>query len=213
MIKAESLIYQYPGHVAIKFPDFELKSGEQMLILGQSGSGKTTLLHCLAGLRKPNSGMVQVGTTNLVSLSKAELDKFRGNEIGVIFQRPHFLQSLSVRENFELLRAIHPQKIESTFIARLLERLGLAHRQKAYQWQLSEGEKQRVSIGLAICHKPSLLLADEPTSSLDDLHCEEVIALIKEQASSVGTTLITVTHDQRLKRHFDRQLLLLPPTQ
>ena len=208
MLQTNQLQFSYTGAQTMTFPDFTCKKGEQWLLLGQSGSGKTTLLHLLGGLLSPTKGEVKVGETSLKSMSTAALDKFRGKHIGIIFQKAHFVRSLTVEENLILAQQLAGVAIDKTRIADLLNRLNVGHKLHAKTNELSQGEQQRVAIARAIVNQPAVILADEPTSALDDENCEEVIRLLEEQAAAVGATLLVVTHDGRLKERFEKQIVI-----
>ncbi|MFK7980219.1 MAG: ABC transporter ATP-binding protein [Saprospiraceae bacterium] len=208
MLQTNQLQFSYTGAQTLTFPDFTCQKGEQWLLLGQSGSGKTTLLHLLGGLLSPTKGEVKVGGTSLKSLSTAALDKFRGKRIGIIFQKAHFVRSLTVQENLILAQQLAGVTIDKARIADLLNRLNVGHKLHAKTNELSQGEQQRVAIARAIVNQPEVILADEPTSALDDENCEEVIQLLEEQAAAVGATLLVVTHDGRLKERFEKQIVI-----
>jgi len=208
MLQTNQLQFSYTGAQTLTFPDFTCQKGEQWLLLGQSGSGKTTLLHLLGGLLSPTKGDVKVGDTALKTLSTAALDKFRGKHIGIIFQKAHFVRSLTVQENLVLAQQLAGVAVDKTRIADLLNRLNVGHKLHAKTNELSQGEQQRVAIARAIVNQPEVILADEPTSALDDENCEEVIQLLEEQAAAVGATLLVVTHDGRLKERFEKQIVI-----
>ena len=208
MLQTENLSFSYKGSSALNFPDIHCQKGEQWLLLGQSGSGKTTLLHLLGGLLSPSSGTVKVGDTILKKLSTAQLDKFRGKHIGIIFQKAHFIRALTVEENLQLAQKLAGVPISKTRIKELLDRLNVGHKLKSKPNKLSQGEQQRVAIARALVNQPTIILADEPTSALDDTNCEEVIQLLEEEAAAVGATLLVVTHDARLKERFKQQISL-----
>lgn len=199
MLKTNALQYAHPGQAEITFPDIELLSGESLLILGKSGSGKTTLLYLLAGLLQPKYGQVILDGVNLSSLSGQKLDLFRGKNIGIVFQKPHLIAALNVHQNLELAHFFSKKKGQE--IIQLLSDLGIKAKANSSVMTLSEGEAQRVSIARALANSPKLILADEPTSSLDDENTEKVIQLLKAQAAKIGAALIIVTHDQRVKNH------------
>jgi putative ABC transport system ATP-binding protein len=191
------------------FPDINCQSGEHWLLLGQSGSGKTTLLHLLGGLLRPKNGVVKIGNTEIQNLKAAALDKFRGKNIGIIFQKPHFVTALTVEENMQIAQYLANQTQDKNRIKSLLASLNLEHKLNAKTSELSEGEKQRVSIARALINRPEVILADEPTSALDDKNCEEVLKLLETQAKEQNATLLIVTHDNRLKDHFKNQINLV----
>ena len=207
MIKTESLKFSYDGKKYFDFPDINLDSGENLLIIGNSGIGKTTLLHLLAGILKPESGSINISGTDISKFSDTELDKFRGDNIGIVFQKPHFISSLTINENLKLAQYLSPSK-KSGDAKKILENLNIKDKYQQKPNQLSEGEKQRASIALALINSPSLILADEPTSSLDDFNCDNVIKLLKKQAKDHKAQLIVITHDARLKKHFKNNLNL-----
>jgi putative ABC transport system ATP-binding protein len=190
-----------------KFQNIDLNSNENLLIIGESGVGKTTLMHLLAGLLKSNSGSIKLFDKELNQMSSYQLDSFRKNNIGIVFQRPHFVNSLTVKENLQLAQYI-ANKNDNTRIESILKNLNIFEKSNKKTNQLSQGEKQRVSIALAIVNSPKLILADEPTSSLDDNNCSKVIKLLKKQATDFGAQLIVITHDSRLKKHFKKSIEL-----
>ena len=206
MLKTENLGYAYSGSTPLQFPDIQCAKGEHWLVLGESGSGKTTLLHLLGGLLSPNEGRIVVGDTEMNKLSRAALDQFRGQHIGIIFQTAHFVQSLTVEDNLALAQSLAGMKVNYNRTKELLSRLGLGHKLKSKPSQLSVGEKQRASIARAIINQPAVILADEPTSALDDTNCKQVIELLEEQAHAAAATLLVVTHDARLKEHIPHQI-------
>ena len=199
LLEANSLKFAHPGQAAIAFPDILVGPGEALLILGKSGSGKSTLLHLLSGLLQPMQGEIQLDGIKLSSLSGQKLDLFRGKNIGIVFQKPHLIAALSVRQNLELAHFFAKKKGQE--IDHLLAELGIAHKANSNVLTLSEGEAQRVSIARALANNPKLILADEPTSSLDDENTEKVIHLLRIQAAKIGAALVIVTHDQRVKNH------------
>lgn len=207
MIKTESLKFSYDGKKYFDFPDINLDSGENLLIIGNSGIGKTTLLHLLAGILKPESGSINISGTDISKFSDTELDKFRGDNIGIVFQKPHFISSLTINENLKLAKYLSPSKTSGD-AKKILESLNIRDKYQQKPNQLSEGERQRASIALALINSPSLILADEPTSSLDDFNCDNVIKLLKTQAKDHKAQLIVITHDARLKKHFKNNLNL-----
>jgi ABC-type lipoprotein export system ATPase subunit len=207
MISVKNLQHTYSSNKILRFPDFHCEKGEQMLILGQSGCGKTTLLQLLGGMLGVQQGSVFIQNTEINRLKNSELDKFRGKNIGFIFQQHHFLGALNVEENLLLAQELAGIKKDKTQIKVFLEKLNVAHQLKVKPNALSQGEQQRIAIARALIHQPALILADEPSSALDDENCEEVIDLLQEQARLHQTTLLIVTHDKRLKDKFSKKLL------
>lgn len=206
MLETKNLRFKYDNNLELNFPNIKT-SKENLLILGASGVGKTTFLHLLSGLLKPMDGEIDLLGTKISRLKMSEMDRFRGKNIGIVFQKPHFINSLTVKENLQLAQYIS-KKSDNNRVQSLLESLGIEDRANKKTQNLSQGEKQRVSIALAIVNSPKLILADEPTSSLDDLNCDKVINILKNQASKYKAKLIIITHDYRLKKHFKNTLSL-----
>lgn len=206
MIVTKSLEFSYDNNFIFKFPNINLKSTENLLILGNSGIGKSTLLHNLAGILRPKSGTINIFNNDISEFSDHEMDKFRGENIGIIFQKPHFVNSLTVGENLELAQFLGRNKIGD--IKLTLESLKILDKINKKPKELSHGEKQRASIAISIINSPKLILADEPTSSLDDSNCDNVINILKEQALKYAAQLVVITHDSRLKKHFKKSLEL-----
>ena len=206
MLETKNLKFKYDDDSELSFPNINT-SKENLLILGASGVGKTTFLHLLSGLLHPLEGEIDLIGTPISKLTMSEMDRFRGKNIGIVFQKPHFINSLTVKENLQLAQYIS-KKIDKTRISSLLESLGIEDKANKKTLNLSQGEKQRVAIALAIVNSPKLILADEPTSSLDDLNCDKVNNLLKDQAAKYKAKLIIITHDYRLKKHFKNTLSL-----
>ncbi len=209
MLHTQALKFSYPnGQTAFSFPDINCEKGSHWLILGQSGCGKTTLLHLIGGLLRPNSGQVKIAGQDIVPMNENQLDKFRGQNIGIIFQQSHLIKALNVEENLLAAQYLAGTKQDKKRVHEVLERLNLGHKIKSKTQQLSQGEQQRVSICRALVNNPGLILADEPTSSLDDHNAREVVNLLLEQSQATGATLVIVTHDSRLKELFHHKVEL-----
>lgn len=208
MIKTTNLQFNYNNEQQFQFPDINCEQGSHWLILGQSGCGKTTLLHLLGGLLRPNSGEIEVKFEKITTFSEEKLDHFRGKNIGIIFQQSHLIKALTVEENLLTAQYLAGMPQDKAKVKHLLEKLNMGHKLKARVQNLSLGEQQRVSIARALVNDPVLILADEPTSSLDDNNCKEVVDLLLEQSQNFNATLLIVTHDGRLKQLFENQILL-----
>ncbi len=208
MLQTTNLTYAYQNGPQLQFQDIHCAINEHWLLLGQSGSGKTTLLHLLAGLLSPKQGSIHIGETVLNKLGSAKLDTFRGQNIGIIFQKLHFVKALTVQQNLALAQQLAGVPVDKKRIRELLERLRIGHKSHSKPDRLSQGEQQRVAIARAIINRPKVILADEPTSALDDVNTEEVVQLLEEQAHAVQATLLVVTHDTRLKGRFPQQINL-----
>lgn len=208
MIRTQNLVFQYNTETQFHFPDLQCKAGEALLITGNSGKGKTTLLHLLGGLLKPTSGIVSVDEVDICQLSSKKLDHFRGQNIGLILQKAHFIASLNVLENIELASWLTDKTKKRKKAEELLSLLGMGNFASKLPSQLSIGQQQRVSIARALINEPKLLLADEPTSSLDDENAEIVGTLLADLSKKYNAALIIVTHDQRLKDRFKTSIAL-----
>ncbi|MFY0674448.1 MAG: ATP-binding cassette domain-containing protein [Bacteroidia bacterium] len=208
MLKTHELTFSYDGNRQFLFPDIKVDSGEHLLVLGRSGKGKTTLLHLLAGFLSQQSGTIEINGQKLEQLSGFKKDQFRAKRIGVVFQVPHFISSLTVEQNILWAQKLARLKPDIEKVRSYLKRLNLEHRAKAHVQKLSQGELQRASIIRGIINDPAVVLADEPTSSLDDENCTDVIKLLEEQTDAVGAALVVVTHDQRIKDFFTNSIQL-----
>ncbi len=204
MIQTKNLLFKYKKKEKpiFSFPDITLKDEENLLILGKSGIGKTTLLHLMSGLLKPDSGKVTIGCVDINSLSHSQLDKFRGQHIGLVFQNNHAVKSLNVMENLKARLFFSKKPINNTTIDVLLKQLDLKDYKKRPVNELSEGQLQRLNIALSVIHNPQVILADEPTSNLDDETCKIVIELLLKQAKQTHANLVVITHDHRIKPLF-----------
>ncbi len=209
LVKTENLTFRYTSskqtHV---FPDLQLGKGENLLLSGNSGSGKTTLLHLLSGVLTPTSGSVTIDSTSTNSLKAYEMDKFRGEKIGLIFQENYFIEYLSVLNNLIYISILCGLKPDKEYIEKLLDELAIADLAGKKPGQLSRGELQRFSIARALVNKPVVLLADEPTSSLDTDNCIRFMELIKKVCDQYQLSLIVATHDDRLKSEFTNCITL-----
>lgn len=207
MLQTSHLIKTFANGATLRFPDWDVVSGEQWLLLGESGSGKTTLLHMLGGLLRPSAGRVLMDKMDLYALSARELDRFRGRHIGIVFQQPHLMRSMTVEENLQLAQSFAGVDRDPIRIREMLNALDLDHKRHSYPQELSQGQAQRVGIARALVNRPRLLLADEPTSSLDNRNADAVIRLLSDLAASQGSTLVISTHDERVKKAFFKDFM------
>lgn len=206
MLSCQNLHFQYSLQKSFVFPDVSCADAETLLILGKSGQGKTTLLHLLAMLLEPQSGSIKINDQEITTLSKSKITQFRAENIGIVYQRSHFVASLSVLENLILANYLADKTTNTEKAKTLANSLGFAEQLHKKTNQLSQGEQQRVSIARALMNTPNLILADEPTSNLDDDNCQSVVKLLQEQSAEIGASLVIVTHDQRLKDIFPKQI-------
>jgi putative ABC transport system ATP-binding protein len=202
MLSLNNAFHRYDASTTVKLPELQANKGDRLLITGLSGSGKSTLLHVLAGVLNPTGGSLVINNTEIYSLSESRRDRFRGRNIGVIYQQLHLIETLTVEENIRLAQYMAGMAEDRSRVRRLCGELGIEDKLSAYPGQLSQGQKQRVSIARAVVNEPALLLADEPTSSLDDLRSEDVVNLLIQMAEKTGATLVISTHDGRVKKHF-----------
>jgi len=209
MLKTENIKFHYkPKEHVFSFPNISLDKQKNLLIVGKSGVGKTTLLHLLGGLLKPISGKLLINNTSLSSMSEKELDGFRGQNIGIIFQKNYAIKTLNVFDNLKARLFFSKKAINIEAIDEILIELNLLKFKHRKIQELSEGQLQRLGIALAVIHNPKVILADEPTSSLDDENCRIVINLLKKQASKNNANLIVITHDHRIKPFFQNSISL-----
>ena len=206
MLSTSALTFAYPNGASFEFPDLNVGQNEGLLVLGNSGTGKTTLLHLLAGLMNPTGGTIELDGTELATLKGSARDRFRGKNIGLVFQQSQFIRSISVLENLRLARSLAGLSQDDSLAESLLTELGISERKNAKPNELSIGERQRAAIARALVTKPKIVLADEPTSALDDENCEAVAALFERTVKGHGAALVIVTHDQRLKNRFQNSV-------
>lgn len=209
MISTKNITFSYNKDQNFIMPDLFCQAGSTILVTGNSGKGKTTYLHILAGMLQPNSGEILIDNTNFTNLKGSKADKFRGKNIGVVFQKSHFIASLSVLENLEMASWLATGKKHTKRAKELLNKLDILEQAHKQPSQLSVGQQQRVSIARALMNEPKVLLADEPTSSLDDKNADNVIELLESLSKEYKAVLIIVTHDSRIKAKFTNQITML----
>jgi putative ABC transport system ATP-binding protein len=188
--------------------DLEAERGETLAILGASGSGKSTLLALLAGLDSPTRGSIEVAGRDLAGLDEARLAQFRARNLGIVFQQYHLLGGLTALENAALPLDLLGARDASARARAALQAVGLAERLDHHPHELSGGECQRVAIARALVVEPALILADEPSGSLDAQTGEAVMSLLFDLVAKQATTLVLVTHNESLAERCDRRLLL-----
>ncbi|MEM7413154.1 MAG: ABC transporter ATP-binding protein [Myxococcota bacterium] len=189
--------------------DLSVQAGETVAIVGESGSGKSTLLSLLAGLDVPTQGEVRVDGENLAALGEADLARFRARKLGIVFQQFHLMSGLSALENVSLPLELQGVAEATQRAGEVLEQVGLGHRADHLPSRLSGGECQRVAIARALVVEPSLLLADEPSGSLDAKTGAAIDRLLFDLVERRGATLVLVTHSDRLAAACDRCLRLV----
>ncbi len=183
---------------------FHLAAGEQMVLVGKSGCGKTTLLHVIAGISRPDSGMVSVNGQNIARLSEPDRDRFRAQHIGYVFQTFNLLAGFSALENVLLGMSFVAGRSDPARARALLERVGMGHRLSHKPAMLSVGEQQRVAVARALANRPKLLLADEPTANVDSFHQQQIVDLVRETCREENVSLVLVTHEPSVAEQFER---------
>lgn len=209
MIQCEGLVKIYKTAdlevVALQGLDMKVEDGELMAIIGNSGSGKSTLLNMLGGLDKPSAGKLFVDGKDLLTFGEKDLVKYKRDTVGFVWQNNarNLIPYLTARENVELPILLRGNRRRARAIE-LLEAVGLGHRMMNRLSELSGGEQQRVAIAIALANEPRLLLADEPTGSLDTNTSNQVLDLFRTLNRTIGITIVIVTHDPLLARKVDR---------
>ena len=199
--------YREPGGGLVPVLDieqFDIQSGEQVALIGDSGGGKTTLLNIVSGISSPDSGEVIVDGVSIAGMAEVVRDRFRAERIGFIFQTFNLLAAFSALENVQLGMAFGSGKSDKNRAKELLERVGLGHRLTHRPGQLSVGEQQRVSVARSLANSPQLLLADEPTASVDSANQEMILQLIRETCEENKISLLLVTHSPTIAAQFSR---------
>ena len=197
-LSAVSAAIGKPRRTLFEIPELEVKKGAQVFVEGPSGFGKTTLLHLLAGLLQPDRGEIRIGDHVLGAMNDSAMAEFRRAHVGLVFQKLNLIDHLTVLENILLtLPAGNEHKAQA---ASALEQINIGHLSGRRTALLSLGEQQRVAVARILARKPEIVLADEPTSSLDDANANAVMAALQNLGKN--TTLLVVSHDQRLRSRF-----------
>jgi putative ABC transport system ATP-binding protein len=193
---------------ALKNVSFSVPQGSTMSIIGHSGSGKTTLLSLLAGLEPADSGTIRIGESTITDMTEKELTHFRAKNMGIVFQQYHLMPHLSALENVLLPLEINGIADSKTRAEEALHKVGLENRTKHLPSELSGGENQRVAIARAMVHTPSIVLADEPSGSLDLKNGELIMRLLFELSQETKSTLVLVTHDVEMAKRCQHSIHL-----
>jgi len=209
LIRCEGLVKIYKANdleiFALQGLDLTIAKGEIMAIIGNSGSGKSTLLNILGGLDIPSAGRCTVGMWNLLKMTESERVRYKRNMVGFVWQNNarNLLPYLTALENVQLPMVLTGKRARGN-AEELLEAVGLGDRKHRHLWTLSGGEQQRVAIALALVNRPEVLLADEPTGSLDTQTSAMILQLFRDLNWVFGTTIVIVTHDQQMAKAVDR---------
>lgn len=208
IVTAENLTKHYGAGTnltkALDGVSLTIAEGEFAAIAGASGSGKSTLLHLLGGLDRPTSGRVQIRGKDLYAMKEEELTVFRRREIGFVFQNYNLVPVLNVLENIVLPAELDGKEPDKTYIAQIVDALGLTEKLSNMPNTLSGGQQQRVAVARALASKPALILADEPTGNLDSRTGHEVISLLLETSRTFYQTIVMITHNEEIARMADR---------
>ncbi len=183
---------------------FQVGQAEQIALVGSSGGGKTTLLNVISGITTPDSGQVIIDGNEITRLPEAGRDRFRAERIGFVFQTFNLLTAFTALENVLLGMSFSRGKVDKQLAIDLLEKMGLGKRLSHRPSQLSVGEQQRVAIARSLANRPSLLLADEPTASVDPANQDTILKLIRDMCQEFGVSLLLVTHAMEIAEKFDR---------
>ena len=193
---------------ALNGVDLTVSRGEFVAIVGASGSGKSTLLHLLAGVDRPTAGSVRIDGVEVGSLDPTRAALFRRRKVGLVYQFFNLIPTLSVEKNITLPLLLDKRTPDPEALDTLLRTLGLQDKRQALPGQLSGGQQQRAAIARALCCRPALLLADEPTGNLDSKNSAEILDLLRLCHQNLGQTILLVTHDETLAAQADRVITL-----
>ena len=209
ILETTDLVKQYKQYddviYAVNRVNLKVHEGEFVAIIGSSGSGKSTLLNLCAGLDKPNAGKVTIRGRDITAMSSDELARYRGNNIGIVFQKHNLIPQFTAYENI-LVPTMMCRREELSYqehLKKLIDLLGLSERLNHLPSELSGGQQQRVAIARALINMPQILFADEPTGNLDRKNADEVLELLLETRKNIGMTLVMVTHDLKIAKRAD----------
>ncbi|MDI1239660.1 MAG: ATP-binding cassette domain-containing protein [Polaromonas sp.] len=210
MIRTQQLVYRYPGGAELRFDDIDVAQGGVLLLRGASGSGKSTWLALAAGLLSPGGGDMTVAGQSLTALGKVASDAWRAKTIGFLPQKLHLSAALTVHANLAIAQWAAGQAQDDARIRDALTALGVNELAARKPAQLSGGQAQRVALARAVLLQPQVILADEPTASLDDDAARQALELLQATAKRYGATLVIATHDARVAENLDDQIGFQP---
>lgn len=210
LIHVKDLHKSYGDTKVLRGLSFDIDSGAQCAIRGMSGSGKSTLLYLLGGLEQADRGSVNINNTEISSMTDQQLAQFRNKSVGFVFQFHFLLPSLRCMDNILLPAKLGGFKLKEikNRVIEFANILGVEHCLKKYPFEISGGEQQRINIIRATSLKPDILLCDEPTGNLDSKNSEKVVELLKNISKQLGTTLLVVTHDNKIADDFDQKITI-----
>lgn len=208
LLNVSNLLKRYPDESGdlrpvVDLASFSMEAGEQVALKGPSGCGKTTFLHLLAGILPADGGVIEVAGQDLGAMGEARRDRFRAETVGYVFQSFHLMRDFTCMENVELGMAFGA-KVDPVFAEGLLRRVGLGHRLDYRASALSVGQQQRVALARALANRPRMVLADEPTGSLDERSAAGALELMRELCRENGSALLLASHDTRVMQGFER---------
>lgn len=209
-VEARGLELSYRQTPALRGVDLEIGLAESVALMGPSGSGKSTLLHCVAGILVPDAGTLHVLGTDVASMGESSRARFRLEHLGLIFQLGELVSELTLEENVMLPLQLlgHSRQEARTEAVEMLDRLGVAEVAGRRAGEVSGGQAQRGAVARALAPRPRLVLADEPTGSLDTVAADAVMAALVETSRDLGSTLLVVTHDHRVAAYLDRHVTI-----
>jgi putative ABC transport system ATP-binding protein len=212
ILKTHNLSKVYPGTepvVALNQVSLTVEKGEHIAIVGDSGSGKSTMLHMLGGVDQPTEGQVFIQDVDITALKESDMAVFRRRNIGIIYQFFNLIPNLTVEKNILLPMLLDERKVDQGFFQEIIHTLGIENKMKRFPQQLSGGEQQRVAIARSLVTRPAVILADEPTGNLDRRNTEEITALFRLVNQRFQTTLVLITHDEKVALSCDRVLTMV----
>ena len=214
MLEASEIVKQYKQYddtvYAVERASLKVFEGEFVAIIGSSGSGKSTFLNICAGLDRPNAGTVKIRNREITKMGSDELNRFRGMNIGVVFQKHNLIPQFTALENI-LVPTMMCRRSDMSYeenLKKLIKILGLEDRLHHLPSELSGGQQQRVAIARALINMPQIIFADEPTGNLDRKNADEVLELLLEAQRTIGQTLVMVTHDMKIAKRADRVFIM-----
>ena len=210
VLKSVNKVVEQDGqkHRILSDVSFEAKKGEILAIMGKSGSGKTTLLSIASGIDSPDSGTVTILEKDFYRLRISEQERFRNQNIGILFQNYHLIPELTCEENIRMPLCFSRKKSDDAQIDRFIQVVGLQDKRSLYPSQMSGGEQQRTAILRAVVNDPELIFADEPTGALDSKTGASVIHFLINYAHKLGKTIVLVTHDEDIASQCDKVLVM-----
>jgi len=188
----------------LDIPEYHVEASEEVVLVGESGCGKTTLLHVIAGISRPNSGKVRIDDWDTTLFTESEMDRFRAERIGYVFQTFNLLPAFTALENVLISMRFASRRPDRQRAVELLDRVGLKHRLTHRPPMLSVGEQQRVAVARALANRPHLLLADEPTANVDSGNQQQILDILRQACREEGVAMIMVTHSREVAEQFDR---------